>query len=596
MPVERSVKIGVGGAGAWANSAAVESARMSVDVANRFIERDSTTPQGRFSAIADWLIAASLALAVIAAIAGVDFKIGAIGIRAHSAVRVLVVSLVLLGIRWRLGIASIPQWLSRVALLTIICGSVVTWFRFLLTTIGGADSYGYVSASHLIAGGRLIDPAPIAEWLTAPNRLAIASPLGWTPAPDGSGIAPTFPIGTSMLMAAFSSIGGSQAVFFVAPVLALLTLVLVYRAAREWFDDEVALLAVAILAWNPVFLTYAKQPMSDVPATMFVTLAVVLACQRNAASAFGAGLAAGAAIITRPALLIAAAIIPFLAIRTGDRYRRFVICGIGASIGVAIQMALQAKLFGSPFSSGYGPASGLFAWSHVATNAGIFGKQIWIALGPLWMVGVAGGLTIAPPELRRRLLAVFVAVTAPYLFYLPFDHWETLRFLLPGVAILSIVIATFWMTLARRMPLRSFVLATPLFTALIFAARSESLLRDSSQWTIQSLEARYPIAGEWVSVNTPPNSVVMANQHSGSLRWYGKRQTIRWDFVEPQRLASTIAELQSHGAAVYVALEGDEVAMFDQRFKDVIDQLQVDHVGRVRNVNFRRLLYLPPNK
>ena len=80
-------------------------------------------------------------------------------------------------------------------LLTAICGSVEAWFRFLLTTIGGADSYGYVSASRMIAGGRLIDPAPIAEWLSAANRLAIASPLGWTPAPDGSGIAPTFPIG-----------------------------------------------------------------------------------------------------------------------------------------------------------------------------------------------------------------------------------------------------------------------------------------------------------------------------------------------------------------------------------------------------------------
>ena len=130
----------------------------------------------------------------------------------------------------------------------------------------------------------------------------------------------------------------------------------------------------------------------------------------------------------------------------------------------------------------------------------------------------------------------------------------------------------------------------PVLLAVIFFGRSESLLRSSSQWAIQSLEARYPVAGEWVNINTPPNSVVMANQHSGSLRWYGKRQTIRWDFIEPQRLAPTVSELQSRGATVYVALEGDEVAMFEQRFKDVIDQLQVDHVGSIRNVSFRRLL------
>ncbi len=180
-------------------------------------------------------------------------------------------------------------------------------------------------------------------------------------------------------------------------------------------------------------------------------------------------------------------------------------------------------------------------------------------------------------------------MTLPYLFWLPFDHWETLRFLLPGVAILSAVIAASFMTLARRMRVRPMAAIVPVFLAVMLFGRSEWLLRDSSQWAIQSLEARYPLAGEWVNVNTPLDSVVMANQHSGSLRWYGKRQTIRWDFVEPQRLAATVSELQSHGAAVYVALEGDEVAMFEQRFKDVIGQLQVDHVGRVRNISFRRL-------
>ena len=108
-------------------------------------------------------------------------------------------------------------------------------------------------------------------------------------------------------------------------------------------------------------------------------------------------------------------------------------------------------------------------------------------------------------------------------------------------------------------------------------------------WEIAALEQRYPLAGEWINVNTPQQSVVFANQHSGSLRWYGKRQTIRWDFIAPEQLSTTVRELQEHGATVYVALEGDEAAMFDQRFAGVIDQLQVDHVGRVRNVSFLRL-------
>lgn len=562
--------------------------------------RDSTTPHRSFGAIdprgasryaeyADWLLAASLALAVVVAVAGIDFKIGPIAIRSHSAARVLAISLGLGVVRWRIGIASLPSWLARIVLLTLTCGSIVSWFRFLLPTIGGADSYGYVSASRVIAEGRLIDPAPLAGWLTAPNRLAMVSPLGWTPAADGSGIAPTFPIGTSLVMALFS-LAGAQAVFFVAPLMALLTLALVYRAARDWFDADVALLSIAILAWNPVFVTYAKQPMSDVPATAWVTLAIVLALRRGTASALGAGLAAGAAVITRPALLVAAATIPFLSLAGERRYQRFLWSGMAAALGVAIQMAIQAKLFGSPFSSGYGPASGLFAWSHASANTAIFAKQLWMAFGPIWLMGVVTGFVIAPPELRWRLLLVFGAVTLPYVFYLPFDHWESLRFLLPGVAILSVLIAASFNRLGRTTKVRYMSPALPVMLAVLLFGRSEMLLRTSSQWAIQSLEARYPLAGEWINVNTPLNSVVMANQHSGSLRWYGHRPTLRWDFIEPSRLASTVSELQAHGATVYVALEGDEVAMFDQRFANVIGQLQVDHVGSIRNVSFRRLL------
>lgn len=562
--------------------------------------RDSTTPHLSFGALdphgaaryghyVDWLLAASLALAVVVAVAGIDFKIGSLAIRSHSAVRVLAISLLLGVVRWRIGIASPSLWLARIVLLTLTCGSIVTWFRFLLTTIGGADSYGYVSASRVVADGRLIDPAPLADWLTAPNRLAMASPLGWTPAADSTGIAPTFPLGTSVLMALFS-FAGADAVFFVAPLMALLTLALAYRAARDWFDADVALLSVAILAWNPVFVTYAKQPMSDVPATALVTLAILLALRRGTASALGAGLAAGAAVITRPALLVAAATLPFLSIAGERRYQRFLWTGFAAAIGVAIQMAIQAKLFGSPFASGYGPASGLFAWSHASANLVIFVKQLWIAFGPIWLMGVVTGLVIAPPELRWRLLVVFGGVTLPYLFYLPFDHWETLRFLLPGVAILSVLVAASFNRLGRTTAVRYMWPAVPVMLAVVLFGRSEMLLRTSSQWTIQSLEARYPLAGEWVNVNTPLNSVVMANQHSGSLRWYGNRQTIRWDFIEPAQLAGTVSELQAHGATVYVALEGDEVAMFDQRFKDVIGQLTVDHVGSIRNVSFRRLL------
>jgi hypothetical protein len=527
------------------------------------------------------------------AAAGIDFHLAGITVRSHRWTRMLAGTMALLLVRQRFGIASYASWLMRIAMLTAICGSIGTWFRFLLATIGGADSYGYVSASQLIARGRLIDTSPIAEWLSAPNRLAIASPLGWAPAPDGSGIAPAYPVGVSSLMALFSLIGGPNAVFFVSPAAAIVTLYGVYRLARKWFDAETGLFAAAIVAWNPLFIAYAKQPMSDMTATMWIMIALALAMRISNRSALAAGLAAGAAVITRPALLIGAAMIPIAAYRgdEGQKLKRMLFAGAGLAVGVAIQMAIQQHLFGSPLSTGYGSSSALFSLSHLTTNLKIFFVRYGLdVVGPLWIPGLIIGFFAAKPEPRSRPALVFCGVLAPYLFYLPFDHWETLRFLLPGIVPLTIVAAVGLMHIARvtRAPSITAVMIAAML--IITAGKSESVLRHGSAWEVSMLEARYPLAGDWINVNTPSSSVVLANQHSGSLRWYGHRQTLRWDFIDPQQLATTVREVQSHGATVYVALEGDEEQMFDSRFAGVINQLRVDHVGHVRNVSFRRLL------
>ncbi|HWI17344.1 MAG TPA: glycosyltransferase family 39 protein [Vicinamibacterales bacterium] len=539
----------------------------------------------------------SVALAVLVALAGLDFRIGGLSIRAHGPLRVLATTGILVAIRLRFGVESLPAWLTRMVLLTAISGSVLTWFRYLLTTVGGADSFGYASASQLIAQGRLVDAAPIAEWLSAPNRLAIASPLGWAPSPDGSGIVPAYPIGVSMVMALFSLATGSNGVFFVAPVMGLVTLYCVWRLAREWYDHETALLATALVAWNPLIITYAKQPMSDIAATMWIALALLLAMRASARSAFCSGLAAGFAVITRPALLIAGALIPLAAHKGDSPRRRAMMSAVGFAIGVLAQMIIQNLLFGSPFLTGYGSAANLFSTDYFDNNLGIFGRHLWTVLGPLLIAGLVLGLIAARPEPRFNSSVLLGGVALPYLFYLPFDHWETLRFLLPGLVPLTILAADGLMKIARVARTPSVAAIAVTLIVAITAWQSERLLRESSVWNVSVLEARYPLAGEWINVNTPPGSVVLANQHSGSLRWYGKRQTLRWDFIAPDQLVTSVRELQSRGAAVYVALEGNEAEMFDQRFGGVIDQLQVDYVGRIRNVSFRRLNYLPaPNR
>src|SRR5690349_10986048 len=99
------------------------------------------------NSILDWLLAASMALTILVATAGIDFSLAGVTVRSHSWVRMAAGVVALVLVRHRFGIESYARWLMRLAMLTAICGSIATWFRFLLTTIGGADSYGYVSAS-----------------------------------------------------------------------------------------------------------------------------------------------------------------------------------------------------------------------------------------------------------------------------------------------------------------------------------------------------------------------------------------------------------------------------------------------------------------
>jgi hypothetical protein len=261
----------------------------------------------------------------------------------------------------------------------------------------------------------------------------------------------------------------------------------------------------------------------------------------------------------------------------------------GLAIGLVMQMAIQNHLFGSPFSAGSGAASVLFSIAHLTTNLAIFAQQGFTALGPLWILGLIVGLFAARPEPRSKPALIFGGVLLPYVVYPPFDHWETLRYLLPGIVPLTIVAADGVIHFARmpRKPVATAVIMCGFIAVAV--AQSELLLRRSSVWDVASLEARYPLAGEWVNINTPANAVVLANQHSGSLRWYGQRQTLRWNFIAPADLVTTVRELRSHGATAYVALEGEEVGMFERQFAAVLDQLTIDHVGRVRNVHFRRV-------
>ena len=68
---------------------------------------DSWSPPGTRNSILDWLLAATVAIAAISGLAGIDSEIGGLSVRSHGPLRVLALGAVLIAIRLRMGVGSI---------------------------------------------------------------------------------------------------------------------------------------------------------------------------------------------------------------------------------------------------------------------------------------------------------------------------------------------------------------------------------------------------------------------------------------------------------------------------------------------------------
>ena len=72
-------------------------------------------------------------------------------------------------------------------------------------------------------------------------------------------------------------------------------------------------------------------------------------------------------------------------------------------------------------------------------------------------------------------------------------------------------------------------------------------------------EAKYVEVARVVESITDPDAVIISMVHSGSLRYYAGRLTLRWDIGEPAWLDRTIDWLAAHGHHPYFVLEPQEM-------------------------------------
>jgi hypothetical protein len=238
-------------------------------------------------------------------------------------------------------------------------------------------------------------------------------------------------------------------------------------------------------------------------------------------------------------------------------WRRAAVFGAFAALGPLLVLWSNTMLFGGPLEAGYKGAAGFFRWEHVWPN---------LVRYPSWLIDVhsvvaMAGFAAVPLALWRRsaegrhAAAVALSATAFVVLnlaiivpYLNFEQWTYLRFVLPAMVALFVLLAALAVWTAEWLAGRSRLLAPfALIPAVVVAWQGAPEARRAlNEWrSVRSVLLMGPYLREML----PPDAVVMAYLHSGSVAYYGRRPIVRLDIVQPD-LDVVIARLQAMGSAL----------------------------------------------
>ena len=295
------------------------------------------------------------------------------------------------------------------------------------------DEVAYLFQARTMALGRLTVPTPGAEQAF------------WTPfVLDYQGQRfGKYPPGWPGILAAGALVGLP---WIVNPLLAALSLYLIYRLGQTLYGERVGLLAAALGLTSPLFLVLSGSFLSHLASLVWLLLFslwfVWTAQGRSKWFALGAGLALGVAFLTRSLTAIAYAT-PFIVysivqivLRRQSHWPRYLPIAVAGAAVAALLPVYQWAVTGDPWLNpyvlwwpydriGFGPDIGAMAGGHSLYYARLNLKQDlsraatdvlgWPGLS--WIPLVLG-LALRPRRAKDwALLAPFACLVIAYLFY-----------------------------------------------------------------------------------------------------------------------------------------------------------------------------------
>jgi hypothetical protein len=461
---------------------------------------------------------------------------------------------------------------------------VLVGFRYGALVAGGSDAYGYVSQADVWAGGTFrFDEPLIREFAGRVEREAFV-PLGYRAVGESGAVVPMYAPGLPMVMAVFQRLAGREAVFYVVPLLAGVAVLATYFMGVRVGGRAIGVAAAALVAASPSFLfQLTAAPMSDVPVTAWWAVALTLALANHLGAAVLSGVAVSLAILTRPNLAplalipVAAPAWEGLRDRTGLRRgaARAAAYSAGVIPGCVAIGALYAAWYGSPLMSGYGSLDSIYDWRNALPNLARYPAWVAESETPLVLLAFAAPLLVTRVSDAGRLgaharvvtgswVCFIVAVLASYLLYEVFNAWWFVRFMLPAFPPLLVLTAVSIVALSSSLPpgLRVFV---PSALVAVMVWHGLDYARDHAVFAARA-ERKYAAAADYVARRLPENAAVLSMQHSGSVRYYSGRTTVRFDHIPPAQLDATLTTLAASGYRPYILLEPWEVPQFQKRY------------------------------
>jgi hypothetical protein len=439
---------------------------------------------------------------------------------------------------------------------------------------GGSDSSCYALMADALALGALQPTSalePKVPWPDAPKTFA---PGGFVPSQSQpAASAPVCAPGFSVLLAPLVKIGGRDALFAATPIAGALLVWLAFLGARALGGPIAGAMAAVLIATSPVLLFQVVQPMNDVTTAMlWMAVFALLACPEPSMRIGWAGVCCGLALLVRPNLLPLAIVAggyvlvagPGLA---GRRFSRALIFAAGAAPFLFLILWLNRALYGGALRSGYGHLDSLFSVANVPANAKHYlgwllqTQTILVLLGALAPRVVPKGQR-GPVWLALALIASTAGI---YVAYTRFDDWSYLRFLLPAIGLLivlmSVVLVRASMLLGGR---ASFVFVA--IVTLTLALNGVAVARDRLAFQMRALEQRYRSAGIVVRDQLPAGAAILTTWDSGAIRFHGRKEAIVWDALDPAWLDRAVAWLSDNGRQPFILVESWEEPRFRARF------------------------------